>query len=546
MESTIDAPVPPSERAPQPDSDDRELARLETLLAARTRELRAIQREFERRSHLLREALVRVGTATSNELRSVRDAQANAVSRAVEAEVARAELGFELDELRTQLHASPPSGPVRELRSLYGRVAQLEEAEAALRARLLLTEQDREQLREQARGWERQTHEANERWELQIATEHTRAAAQGIANGAFGTGFVQRGLQLGAETASQATRDRASSQSAGHEALVGERTGLAARLDETERALRSAWTRAANAEQRLLEGQEKSAHTRAVGAELSLQVQAEAARRTELVGNLASAQTESREWRAQLTAAVESQRALHAEIDALQARAGEQLAQHATLDAEVDLLQRRVSEQLVEQSALAKHLAAEKTRAAELEQSFQRERAVFRDRLAQLEHDARTHGEQVRGLLAELGRPLLELEASLVQLAQRPGRSNTQMSSAEADGGESGGPDPAELPEQLRLSQLRCAQLEAALAARPHPTRDEALATLKGELIDTRADATRLSDDLARERHRRRRLSVTARALQAASESGEAPGPWIEELIVILNEGASMPPSQSH
>jgi hypothetical protein len=530
MESTIDAPLPPSEPMPPPatgtDGDDRELARLESLLAARTRELRALQREFERRSQLLREALERVGMATSNELRAVREAQANAVSRAVEAELARAELGFELDELRTQLQASPPSGPVRELRSLYARVAQLEETEAALRARLLLTEQDREQLRDQARGFERQALEANERWELQIATEHTRSHEQ-------------------AKTAGPA-EGVSPHQSSATDALAGERAGLAARLDETELALSAAWTRASTAELRLVEAQEKIAEVRSVGAELTLQVQVEAARRSELSAELSGAQAGSRDLRAQLMAAVEAQRALHAELDALQRRAGEQLSQHATLDAEVDLLQRRVSEQLVEQSELVKNLAAEKTRAAELEQAFQRERSGFRERLGQLEREAQTHGDQVRTLLAELGRPLLELEASLVQLAQkRPGRTNAQMSSPEADGGEeqAAAVDPSELAEQLRLSQLRCAQLEAALTARSASARDEALATLKGELIDTRADATRLSDDLTRERHRRRRLSVTVRALQAASESGEAAGPWIEELVAILNEGASLPPS---
>ena len=69
------------------------------------------------------------------------------------------------------------------------------------------------------------------------------------------------------------------------------------------------------------------------------------------------------------------------------------------------------------------------------------------------------------------------------------------------------------------------------------------ISTLKGELIDVRANAARLSDDLAKERARRRKMAVTVRALQAAADSGEAPGPWIEELVSVINEGgSSLPP----
>jgi hypothetical protein len=102
----------------------------------------------------------------------------------------------------------------------------------------------------------------------------------------------------------------------------------------------------------------------------------------------------------------------------------------------------------------------------------------------------------------------------------------------------------AGLVEQLRASQTRVTQLETALADRAARTAAGSVATLKGELIDTRVDAARLSDDLSRERTRRRRLAVTVRALQAASESGEAIVPWIDELMRILNEGASLPPER--
>src|SRR5436309_49197 len=101
--------------------EELEVARLEALLSARTRELGSLRREH-----------------------------------------ARAELTFTLDETRAQLGAagSVPSAQVgqaglgeergdnvsdaRAVRGLYARIAELEEAEGAVHARLVLAEQDRD------------------------------------------------------------------------------------------------------------------------------------------------------------------------------------------------------------------------------------------------------------------------------------------------------------------------------------------------------------------------------------------------------------------
>jgi chromosome segregation ATPase len=165
--------------------------------------------------------------------------------------------------------------------------------------------------------------------------------------------------------------------------------------------------------------------------------------------------------------------------------------------------------------------------------------------------------ETLRACLLELRLPLLDLDSELTRISQGKSRS--------AEAGET----PRKiiidletlsaLDEQIRQKDLKIEELEGTLAAEQKAriaaqsvspaerdarvvARDTSVATLKGELIDVRANATRLSDDLTRERTRRRKMAVTLRALQAASESGESLGPWIEELMSLINEGSSLPP----
>src|SRR5262245_11343941 len=85
--------------------EELEVARLEGLLSTRSRDLSALRREFSRCDHLLREALERMATSSADELAALRRGYEAAVDRAVEAEFARAELTFTLDETRAQLGA---------------------------------------------------------------------------------------------------------------------------------------------------------------------------------------------------------------------------------------------------------------------------------------------------------------------------------------------------------------------------------------------------------------------------------------------------------
>lgn len=487
-------PSPAEEPPPYADlsPEELEVARLEGLLSARSRDLNALRREFSRRDRLLREALERMATSSSDELAALRRGYEAAVDRAVEAEFARAELTFTLDETRAQLGAAPGSGQVsaaghagpaplvhaqavdnvsdaRAMRGLYARIAELEETEGTLHARLVLAEQDRDLARDRVRELEREALEDSERAELSLVRERSHEAA-----------YTMRAA-----------------------ALAGELSGLRARSLESERALRSAQDRAVLAEKRATELNQKLADARSESAELAVLAHGRAARLIEQSQELALEQQEARALRAQLEAAL----AAHT-------------AERGARDADAE---RWVA------------------RSAEFEADQQRDRAALATAQRQLESAPLEWRAQLQSFLDGVKQPLSALAASLERLNQSD-RGRGRLADGIKSEGEASmfdGATMANLVEQLRVSQGRVAQLEAAVAQQ----NSRANAALKGELIDTRVDAARLADDLSRERTRRRKLAVTVRALQAASESGEAIAPWIDELMRILNEGVSIPPS---
>src|SRR3954468_7266470 len=106
-------PTAPESEPPlaEPSDASGELARLEQLLLDRTRERRELAQELERRSELLREACTRlteigpqVAAAGSEHLvRAIREERDAAVARALEAELARADATFRVDELMGEL-----------------------------------------------------------------------------------------------------------------------------------------------------------------------------------------------------------------------------------------------------------------------------------------------------------------------------------------------------------------------------------------------------------------------------------------------------------
>lgn len=155
----------------------------------------------------------------------------------------------------------------------------------------------------------------------------------------------------------------------------------------------------------------------------------------------------------------------------------------------------------------------------------------------------------LRGMWSELRSPLQELAAAVQSVVTQPGAAAGSSVPGHSELTEEPTMPGVALPiealdaieRKLEASEHRVQELEAMVAGRM-AARDPQLSTLKGELIDVRANATRLADDLAKERTRRRKLGVTVRALQAASESGEDAAPWLEEIIALINESATVPP----
>jgi len=181
-----------------PEPEESEFARLEALLAQRTRSLTNLQRESERRDRLLREALDRIEATSTRELSGLRRQYESAVDRAVEAELARAELRFALDEALAQL-AAAPAGARADVQPLYARFAELQKNEEHLRTSLRAAEDERDLARLRSQALEQQLN------------------------------------QVAAATDTAWLGDRPSG-SEREDALLGERAGLVARLEEAERA----------------------------------------------------------------------------------------------------------------------------------------------------------------------------------------------------------------------------------------------------------------------------------------------------------------------
>jgi len=193
---------PGSPGSPEPEPEESEFARLEALLAQRTRSLANLQRESERRDRLLREALDRIEATSTRELSALRRQYESAVDRAVEAELARAELRFALDEALAQLAAAPAVGTAEtrpDVQPLYARLAELQQHEEYLRTCLRASEQERDLARLRSRELEQQLGQ----------------------------------VVAAADTSWLGERPSASER---EDALLGERAGLAARLEEAERA----------------------------------------------------------------------------------------------------------------------------------------------------------------------------------------------------------------------------------------------------------------------------------------------------------------------
>jgi hypothetical protein len=440
-----------------------DVARLESLLAVRARERQDLAAELSRRTGLLRDAMARFAdlpasapevaprVADSNveamvHFAAQRDA---AVARALEAEAARAEALFRLDEALGHLRmAQQSAGQDAELqgkvRGLRVRLAESEEAREIAEARLMLAEQDLDDAGMKVTEQKRKAQELTEQLELMIVQAHS-------ADGAHASKLADL------RTALSVAR--------------GHAQGLRARADESEQALSGVRARALRAEHAAREALDKLVVARAEAAERQVEGQAATQRARELQQELATAEQSGRQLQNEVQRVREA-------LNALQGEHRQRLQElHGTLKA---------------------------TREAALEL-----------------------GASVIDVVSGARTPATAPEAEVSEELTVPGTS-LGFEAVEA------------LEKKLQVSEARVQELEAALAGRA--SREVGVSTLKGELIDVRASAARVADDLAKERARRRKIGVTVRALQAASESGEDVAPWVEEVLAILAEGATIPP----
>ncbi len=348
-------------------------------------------------------------------------------------------------------------------------------------------------------------------------------------------------------------------------ALFGTVRGLRARTAEAEEALAVADARVLLGEQDLVQAREQ---TRALEAQHQ-----EAAERFEfellhLRGALASegAQVEHAQIELALardTSALEVS-SLRGERDGLSARVDEGESAFTVIYERLARAERNLAE-------TSDKLARARTEQAEQQLLNQAQKALAgAGQSKQLERARELH-RTLRLTLEELRAPLHDLATTVHSVAAGSAAASSVPAGSEVTE-ESTVPAMVIPPDaldaierKLGVSERRIQELEAQLAARPRDSsspasapdflardsklsadfgtaRDPKLSALKGELIDVRANATRLADDLTKERARRRKLAVTVRALQAATESGESPAPWIEDLLSILAEGATVPP----
>lgn len=172
----------------------RDVEQLEAALNARARELLELNAELERRAVLIRDLTARwernpasVSPPAQSEphvarlakLEAERDA---AVARALDAEAAALEARFQIDELAGHLTEARPDPKVMAdqlavhegaLRGLRSRLAEAEDARYRAEARLMLTEHDLDDARNEADALRRQRLELGERLEMEALRART-------------------------------------------------------------------------------------------------------------------------------------------------------------------------------------------------------------------------------------------------------------------------------------------------------------------------------------------------------------------------------------
>ncbi len=236
-------------KAPAPEEISVEYARAESALFERARAILSLEAEVERRGVLVRDLVEELGQVRGRgaspdvgQLIGARDA---AVERALEAESARAEAAFRIDELSAQLRANGShvasaalslgeATTQREVRDLAARVGDLSGQLVVCRERSVELNEQRDQARAEnlrltamVSSLEDRAHGARRGYTVRIAELLDEIAT------------LRAGVGFGAAPAKPAARPAPDLDGLHREiaTLRGERDGLRLRLAERERAL---------------------------------------------------------------------------------------------------------------------------------------------------------------------------------------------------------------------------------------------------------------------------------------------------------------------
>jgi hypothetical protein len=253
----------------QPEATHAELrsdvARLEELLATQAQALREARAEAEQLRALARDAAMRFAglpdsAADAERARADRE---HAFARAIEAEAGRAELAFQLDEVRGHLVAAGagegglPGEPLHitcarltgTVRGLLAARAEAEERRDMGWARAVLLEQDLEDARISLRVHQRELAEARDQLELAMAEARTLGAR--LADAIAAAQAAEQAREQTAEQAAEQAREHTQERAVRAQALAA----ADARIVELERALARETENVAEAESRLARGE---------------------------------------------------------------------------------------------------------------------------------------------------------------------------------------------------------------------------------------------------------------------------------------------------
>ncbi len=497
---------------------ERDVKRLEAHLEERSHAVRELEAEVTRRGHLVRDLV-----EESERLRNEGGDGGAAAARALEAEAARAELQFRVDELETKLSAvakqgvtpspaSVPEAPAEDperpalegrIRGLRARVAELEELRANAEAQLALARSDIDAAAARALKLEREKAEAIEQFELQLVRAQRpaevggqeRIAAleeserrlservgelSGLLDAARGLADEQTAAAQAAEAAKQAAEADATAARAEVDELEGERNGLAMRLADLEASRPAPAAGSAAPDDRLIE----------------------------LQSGLAEAKTKAA---------------------ALEVQLGEALRNKSQEDAKVRRLEYAVTTRDALVERLRTDLATAERAADEASRGSQRaEDEVARLRQAVL--DASGDVDKLEAKAAEAEGAKRDAERALEEIRNELEALRDDAAEAEEPSGEGAAVDVEALEGELAARDTMVASLTRQLEERNDRIRalevrlDEGgdaddVEALRREVLTLRERADRLDDELGAERSARREAATELEAARARPEA---------------------------